>query len=62
MVIDLALISDNDWQKIKTSVRQLLKDKETDDIGMAYIIAFVFYIEELSMLSIPYDPEQDLHH
>ena len=62
VVIDLGEIGEIDWKKIKNEVKRLLKEKETDDIGMAYIIAFVFYIDELSQLSEPFDEEQDLYH
>ena len=60
VVIDLGQISEMDWAKIKKTTREMLDRKETDDIGMAYIIAFVFYIAELEMLAQPYNPDEDL--
>lgn len=60
MVIDMGEISETDWAKIKKTTREMLDKKETDEIGMAYIIAFIFYIAELELLSEPYNSDQDL--
>lgn len=58
--VDLGDLSPNAWDGIKKNVRIILAAKQTDDIGLAYIAAFMLYLSELDMMSIPYNPKEDL--
>lgn len=57
--VDIATIDPESWKRIKEHVKLLLKNKQCDDIGKAYICAFLVYIQELSSLIGEYDPEKD---
>ena len=60
--IDLGEIDDDTWKVFKLNVKEIMKSKQTDEIGMAYIAAFLIYLGEIQMLSEPYDPNTDLSH
>lgn len=60
IVVDLGEISENTWSGIKENVRVVMAANQTDEIGMAYIAAFIMYLAELDMMSIPYDSKVDL--
>lgn len=62
IVIDLGKIDAQTWKKIKADVKIIMKNNQTDEIGMAYIAAFICYISELSELAQPFDPDADLSH
>lgn len=57
--IDIATIDPIAWASIKQNVKQLLENKQCDDIGKAYICAFLIYIQELDLLIPEYDPKKD---
>lgn len=59
IVIDLATVSDMDWIKIKRTVKLLIESDETKDVGKAYIAAFLLYVQDMGMLSIPFDEDED---
>lgn len=58
VIIDLAKISQRDWNRIKNDVKFFLKSKQCNDIGKAYICAFLVYIQDLEALSEPYNPDK----
>lgn len=58
-VIDIASIDTKSWSKIKENVRFLMESKQSDDIGKAYIIAFIIYVAEFELLIPEYNPESD---
>lgn len=60
IVIDLATIPDMDWIKIKRTVRSLMESDETKDPGKAYIAAFLLYVQDVGVLSIPFDEDEDI--
>jgi hypothetical protein len=57
--IDIASIDPVAWSSIKKNVKRLLENKQCDDIGKAYICAFLIYIQELDLLIPEYNPEKD---
>ena len=60
IVIDLATVSDMDWIKIKRTVKLLIESDETKDVGKAYIAAFLLYIQDVGLLSMPFDEDEDI--
>lgn len=58
VAIDVATISPADWKRIKADVKFLLQSKQCDDIGQAYISAFLVYIQDVSALAEKYDPDK----
>ena len=58
-IIDIATIDDKSWAQIKANVQYLMKTKQSDCIGKAYIIAFIIYVSEFEMLIPEYDPNTD---
>lgn len=56
--IDIATISKEDWKRIQNDVKFLLKSKQCNDIGKAYICAFLVYIQDVSALAEPYDSDK----
>lgn len=60
VIIDLGSIDDRTWSDIKRNVKTIMAAKQTDEIGMAYIAAFIIYLSELDALSKPYDKDTDL--
>jgi hypothetical protein len=61
IVIDLGKMDDATWKKIKKNVQVIMKANQTDEIGMAYIAAFLIYLGEIEMMSAAFDPDYDLH-
>lgn len=59
LCIDIATIPDMDWIKIKRTVRSLIETDETKDVGKAYIAAFLLYVQDIGVLSIPFDEDED---
>ena len=57
--VNLAKLPKRDWDRIKRDVSFLIKSKVTEEIGKAYIAAFFMYLEDLAILSTPYDPDID---
>jgi hypothetical protein len=53
--IDIALISDRDWKRIKTDTKFLMKTGHAKDPAQAYIAAFIVYLKDLEKLSMAYD-------
>ena len=58
--IDIATISDKDFKRIKDDVRFLINSKQCSDIGKAYICAFLLYIQDVTAMATPFNPEKDL--
>lgn len=54
--IDVATISKKDWDRIKNDVKFLMQSKQFDDIGRAYVAAFLAYLIDIVELSESYDP------
>lgn len=59
VVIDLATISLADWAKIKRDVKLIIETGETKDVGKAYIAAFLLYVQDVGVLSIPFNKDED---
>ncbi len=59
LIIDLAAIDKHSWDKLKETVKLLLESRQCDHPGMAYIAAFLMYIQDLEMLMPDYDPSHD---
>ncbi len=59
VVIDLATISDMDWIKIKRDVKLIIETDETKDVGKAYIAAFLLYVQDIGVLSVPFNKDED---
>ena len=55
IVVDLADIDENTWNKIQSDCRLIMLQKQTDNVGVAYIAAFLLYLYELDLLSEPFD-------
>lgn len=55
VAVDLALMSDQDWKRIKNDTKFLMKSGHTKDPCKAYIAAFIVYLIDLDILSEPYD-------
>jgi hypothetical protein len=55
IVVDLADIDENTWKKIQSDCRLIMLQKQTDNVGVAYIAAFLLYLYELDLLSEPFD-------
>ncbi len=51
-VIDLATISDHDWDKLRKTVKLIIEANETKDVGKAYIAAFLLYAQDMGVLAI----------
>lgn len=58
IIVDLGNFTETDWNKIKKDVQIIMKSKQTDTIGVAYIAAFIMYLYELEIMSDPYDPKK----
>ncbi len=59
LIIDLAAIDKHSWDKLKASVKLLLESRQCDNPGMAYIAAFLMYVQDLEALMPEYDPSKD---
>jgi hypothetical protein len=53
--VDIALISDHDWKRIKNDTKFLMKSGHTKDPAQAYIAAFIVYLKDLEKLKEPYN-------
>jgi len=60
IAIDLSDIPYDEWLKIKARAKDIILSQETKDPILAYIASFVIYVQDLQILSEPYDPDQ--HH
>ncbi len=47
-VIDLANLSDSDWNNIKKNANIFVRTKKIEEIGMAYIVSFLEYAHNLA--------------
>ena len=53
--IDLALMTDHDWKRIKSDTKFLMKSGHTKDPAQAYIAAFIVYLKDVERLAEPFD-------
>lgn len=53
--VDIASLSDSDWKRIKADVKFLMQSKQCDDIGRAYICAFLVFVQDIEILAEPFD-------
>lgn len=60
VVIDIATIDKRQWDNLCRNVTWLMQTKQCDNVGKAYICAFLMYIQEIEMLIPAYDPKKDL--
>ena len=58
--VDIALISERDWKRIKTDTKFLMSTGHTRDPAQAYIAAFIVYLKDLEKLSEPYDSSKHI--
>lgn len=59
--MDLADISEQEFEQIKLMAKQIINDNESDSIVMAYFAAFTVYITDMQILMEPYDPDRHLY-
>lgn len=59
-IVDIAKIDAKTWARICKTVKHLMETRQCDNVGKAYICAFLVYLQELEMLVPPYDPKKDL--
>ena len=59
--VDMATMSDSDWKRIKADVKFLMQSKQCDDIGKAYICAFLVFVQDVGLLAEPFDPAIHKH-
>ncbi len=59
LIIDLSMIDKHSWLKLRATVKRLMQDGQIKDPGMAYIAAFLIYVQDLEMLMPEYDPKRD---
>lgn len=57
--IDLNNLSSKDWQRIQNDAKFLMQAKHTNNVGKAYIAAFWLYMQDLSLLADPFNPDLD---
>lgn len=62
LVFDLANIDEPTWQKIQNDCRLIMLQKQTDNVGVAYIAAFLLFLYELDLLSEPFDSNKHKFH
>ncbi len=53
--VDLALMTDQDWKRIKNDTKFLMKTGHTKDPAQAYIAAFIVYLKDVEKLSEPFN-------
>lgn len=58
-IVDLAKIDKKTWNGLKKTVSLLVKSQQVEDIGMAYIAAFLIYVQELVISMPDYNPKKD---
>lgn len=59
-IIDLANISQTDWTNIKKNANIFVITKKIEEIGMAYIVAFLEYAHNLASLDLPEKKKESL--
>ena len=59
-VIDLADISEQEFNQFKKLAQQIMANKETDTVIMAYLAAFTVYVMDLQILAEEFDPDKHL--
>lgn len=57
--IDLNNLSQKDWDRVQRDAKFLMQTKHTTNVGKAYIAAFWIYLQDVSILAEPYNPDTD---
>lgn len=57
--IDLATIELDAWLAIKRNVTHMMRTKQIEDPGKAYIAAFLVYMQDVEMLMTEFDETKD---
>ena len=53
--VDLALLTDKDWKRIKADAKFMLVHGHAKDPAQAYLAAFVCLLKDIELLSEPYN-------
>lgn len=55
--VDLGELTKTDWKQIKEIAKQITIAGESKDPCSAYVAAFITYLNDISLLAEPFDPD-----